>query len=319
MKEALLEMLSDGDWHSGEELARRLGVSRTAVWKQLHKLDEEGVPVERAHRQGYRIVGGMDLLDATVIASQFPASLAASLKLTVLSSVGSTNTYLSQQPSGATYDVCLAEQQTAGRGRRGRQWVSPFAQNLYLSLAFNLAGGMSSLDGLSLVVGVAAADALAAMGIDGVVLKWPNDLWLERRKLGGVLIELQGELQTACRVVMGLGLNVYMEPGNEASIDQPWTSLKASGLVVDGGRNRLAATMICALISAVEAFQQNGFAPWRERWMQRDALRDQSVYTLPGDLRGVGRGIDAGGAYRIETNEGIEVVQSGEISLRMDA
>lgn len=319
MNQTLLEMLADGRWHSGEELAQRLGVSRTAVWKQLHKLEEDGISVERQRSQGYRIVGGLDLLDRSSVLACLPAQIASSVSLSVLPSVGSTNTYLSQHPRQSEYDACLAERQTAGRGRRGRHWVSPFAQNLYLSVAFDLAGGMSSLDGLSLVIGVAVVEALASIGVQRLALKWPNDIWLGGRKLGGVLIELQGELQTTCQVIVGVGLNVYMMPDSELAIDQPWTSLRSGGAAWDGGRNRIAGALLNALIGCVESFRRDGFEPWRERWERRDALKDKPVVTLPGELRGVGQGIDATGAYGIETRDGVVWVHSGEISLRMDA
>ncbi|MGI9295270.1 MAG: biotin--[acetyl-CoA-carboxylase] ligase, partial [Pseudomonadales bacterium] len=209
----LLSLLSAGQYVSGQELANALGVSRTAVWKQLNKLDEYGLEVESVKGRGYRIAGGIDLLDAASITAGM-TTLSRNLlsRLDVRETVGSTNAEAMAQIAagcGSGY-VCTAEQQSAGRGRRGRQWVSPYARNLYISAVWEYSQGAAVLEGMSLAVGVVVARALKACGVAPVQLKWPNDVLHEGAKLGGILLEMTGDAAGACQVVVGIGLNVSM-------------------------------------------------------------------------------------------------------------
>jgi len=312
----LLHLLADGQIHSGEALASALGVSRTAVWKQLKRLNDYNLALETVRGQGYRIPGGVDLLAIEVLQAELSADSGRNIELDLFETLPSTNTYLMEYNAPIDgFRACLAEQQSAGRGRRGRQWLSPFARNLYLSLAFDRETGFRGLDGLSLVAGVAIVRALQNLGAEGLALKWPNDIWLGERKLGGVLVELQGEFQSACRVVIGVGLNVYMQ-ARDAEIDQAWTSLAMGRAVPAGGRNTLAAMLLRELVVTVESFLEQGFEVWSEVWQQYDALRGRQVRTLPDGRQGIGRGVDGSGAYLIETPDGVVRVNAGEISLR---
>lgn len=315
MKE-LLRLLADGHIHSGEALAKALGVSRTAVWKQLQHLDEQDVRLERVRGQGYRIPGGLDLLDAPILRRALAEDPDHSVQVEVMDSLGSTNSYLMEMEGPIEgYRVCLAERQTAGRGRRGRQWQSPFARNLYMSLAFERDLGFQNLSGLSLIAGVAVVRALEEFGVQGLALKWPNDVWLGGNKLAGILVELQGEFQASSRVVIGLGLNVHMRHG-DAEIDQAWTSLARCGVQLPEGRTGLAITVLRQMIVSVEAFIERGFSDWRESWQRYDALYGQQVATLPDGHKGIGRGVDADGAYLIESVAGVTAINAGEVSLR---
>lgn len=312
----ILGILADGQVHSGAELALVLGVSRTAIWKQLKHLRAYNLPLEAVRGQGYRIPGGVDLLDVDTLRQALGRSSPGKTEVDVFDSLPSTNTHLMSTVEAIEgFRACLAEQQTAGRGRRGRVWASPFAKNLYVSLAFDRVAGFEGLEGLSLVAGVAVVRALQDMGVSGLGLKWPNDIWLNGKKLGGILVELQGEFQAPCRVVIGLGLNVQMR-GEELSIDQPWTSL---ALEMDGtvpGRTQLAASLVSQLVGAAQRFLQDGFGPWVDAWQALDVFRGRPIKTLPGTREGVGRGIDSSGAYLLEANGTVERVVAGEVSLR---
>ena len=313
---ALLERLADGHVHSGEELAHALGVSRTAIWKQLKKLGDLPVSLETVRGQGYRIPGGLDLLDPVTIGKAIRNAYVGRCHIEIFQSLESTNSWLSAQSLGEhEFRVCMSERQTAGRGRRGREWVSPFARNIYLSLATLFQGGFAGLEGLSLVVGVAVVRALASLGVEGLELKWPNDIWLQGKKLGGVLIELQGEVQSACKVVIGIGLNVRMLP-DEVAIDQAWTSLAQVEEIPGGGRSRIAGALIDSLVDTLDRFACEGLSSWLPAWQELDALKGRQVRTLPEQFQGVALGVDEAGAYCIETEAGIRKVNSGELSLR---
>ena len=317
INDTLIAILADGKLHSGQGLARDLGISRTAVWKQLAQLKEYGLNVRRLKGQGYCLSKALDLLDTKRIADQIPSSLSERLNIQLFSSLPSTNEFLSNSPSPPErFSVCLAEQQTAGRGRRGRVWLSPFGSNLYMSLAFDSARGVAGLDGLSLVVGLALAKSLKRMGLGDVKLKWPNDLWLSERKLAGVLIELSGELQTRCRVVVGVGLNVYMKSEDGIVIDQPWTSLAEHDAVPEGGRNQLTGWLLSDLMASLEELEEHGFLAFRHEWEEFDALRGRILQVVGTQRLGVGAGIDQRGAYRLQTDDGELYLNAGEVSVR---
>jgi BirA family transcriptional regulator, biotin operon repressor / biotin---[acetyl-CoA-carboxylase] ligase len=318
----LLPLLADGEFHSGQELADVIGVSRTAVWKQVNRLaTESGIEIESVKGKGYRIPGGLDLLDANVVrAALVERSRALLTRLDILDTVDSTNTEVTRWlgHSGSSGLVCCAEQQTAGRGRRGRQWVSPYAGNLYLSLLWEFNQGAAALEGLSLAVGVAVARALRACEVPAVQLKWPNDVLYDRAKLGGILLEMSGDAAGSCRVVIGIGLNVAMPQSAAGAIDQAWTDIRSICAQSPPSRNRLLAALLDELLPLAADFEQHGFARWRDEWLALDAFAGTSVvlHTGSGQLAGVARGVDERGALRLETTTGVQAVYGGEISLR---
>ena len=314
----LLKILADGELHSGQELADRAGVSRTAIWKQLRDLESEtGILVERVRGHGYRLSRALDLLDSECLHDHLPDALHSRLALTLLTVTDSTNSYLAEvDTTGVDYQVCMAEQQTAGRGRRGRHWVSPFADNLALSLAFDLEGGGQAVDGLSLVVGIAVVRALEAVGVSGARLKWPNDVWLEGRKLAGILVELRGEAQGGMKVVVGLGLNVSLSTEQGAGIDQPWITLQDVGVDINGGRNRLAAELIAQAVMVLDDFRQYGFTHFQTEWAQLDALEGEPVRVVGRDVEGFGAGVDERGCFLVRVGDDIQVLNAGEVSIR---
>lgn len=315
----LLKILSDGEFHSGEDLGLRLGITRAAVWKRLQYLAALDIPVEASRARGYRIPGGMDLLNRDGIMSAIdPMALSLLGNLVCLPEVESTNSLLLRE--GGHGDVCLAERQTAGRGRRGRQWFSPYGRNLYLSVRWHLDQGVTALEGLSLAVGVLLAEVLGRAGISDVNLKWPNDLLCDGNKLGGILIEVGGDLTGECVVVVGIGLNIFMSDvlaiGTAGRVDQPWTDLKQQGFC--GSRSDLCGAILSSLLPALNTYPEDGFARYRGRWEGRAAYMHQPIRVLQpsGSCEGILLGVDAQGAVRVATTEGELLFAGGEISLR---
>ncbi|RLA58346.1 MAG: bifunctional biotin--[acetyl-CoA-carboxylase] synthetase/biotin operon repressor [Gammaproteobacteria bacterium] len=318
---SLLPLLADGEFRSGQDLADALGVSRTAVWKQFKKLGELGLPIESVKGRGYRIPGGIELLDDTTIRRFLQPEAAGLLRaLEILETVGSTNARAMRraEQGPAAGMVYTAEQQSAGRGRRGRQWVSPYAGNLYLSLVWEFGQGAAALEGLSLAVGVAVARALAACGIGPVQLKWPNDVLFEGSKLGGILLEMTGDAAGACQVVIGVGLNVSMPQASAGAIDQAWTDIDTITGREHPGRNTLLAALLNELLPLVARFEDQGFAHWRDDWQVLDAFAGEHVVLHTGaqQTAGVARGVDERGALQLETTTGLQSVYGGEISMR---
>lgn len=322
MSKLLLPLLADGEFHSGQDLADAMKVSRTAVWKQVNRLvAESGPAIESVKGKGYRIPGGLDLLDAGPIRDNLSARASQLLtRLDILDSVDSTNAEVMRLASqGCPRGLaCTAELQTAGRGRQGRQWVSPYASNLYLSLLWEFSQGAAALEGLSLAVGVAVARALRACDVPAVRLKWPNDVLYNGAKLGGILLEMTGDAAGNCRVVIGVGLNVAMPAAAAEDIDQAWTDIKTISDNKHPGRNRLLAALLNELLPLVADFEQQGFTHWRDEWQSLDAFAGASVILTTGDVpvAGVARGVDERGALQLETTTGTQSVYGGEISLR---
>ena len=322
MLAALLKMMSDGQFHSGEELGRALGVSRAAVWKALKRLEEGGYPLHRVRGRGYRVPSGAGLLDLDVIRSHLPVGVSSAIRWQLLDSVDSTNAELMRSVGAAVepaVKVCLAEQQSAGKGRRGRQWASPYAQNVYLSVALPFSEGAQKLEGLSLLAGLVLVETLEDCGFSGCALKWPNDVLLDGRKLAGILVEIAGDLTSECVAVVGVGVNVLMGQA-EPTIEQPWTSLLLSrqkGLL---DRNLLVARFIERLLGSLERFRLEGFGPFVHDWQLRHGWQGMQVSVEAGNSRqhGYALGVDARGALRLGTESGEVLLHGGEVSLRLD-
>lgn len=317
-------MLSDGRWHSGEALAQACGVSRAAIWKRLQAMESWQLPLQAVQGRGYRLHPPIELLDAAVIRSALTRQTRSSeLRLDVIPVLDSTNAWLMGKADEGVPHACLAEYQTAGRGRRGRAWISPFGANLYLSLAWRFSETPAQPGALSLAVGVALAERLATLGAAGVGVKWPNDLLWRQRKLAGILIEQRGEAAGPARVVIGVGVNYAMTEQQGGGIEQPWTSLQAV-MNANGpaapGRNALAAGLIEALLCALEEFSQSGFAGFTQRWRALDVAYGKEV-RLDHDgrvVRGCAVGVDRDGALLLAIAGRRERFLSGDLSLRVE-
>ena len=320
----LLKQLSDGEFHSGEALGDSLGVSRMAVWKHLKALREAGIVFEVVRGRGYRLPAAVELLDEQLILGALDAQTRARLgPVEVLLNVDSTNNHLREQAlKGALSNaVCVAEQQSAGRGRQGRTWVSPFAENLYLSLLMHSRTGAAALGGLSLVAGMAVLRSLQPLGIHQAGLKWPNDILANGAKLAGILIDVRGESSGPCAVIIGIGLNVRMSGPAAARIDQPWIDLHTLTGGAAISRNRLAAGLLDQLLPAIELFESDGMAPFMDEWRRHDIVEGRQIeLQLPDEvITGKGCGIDPGGALLVETPTGCRRFASGEVTIRVSS
>jgi BirA family biotin operon repressor/biotin-[acetyl-CoA-carboxylase] ligase len=320
----LLLRLADGKLHSGEDLAGDLGVSRAAIWKGVEKLRAEGIGVRSHARRGYQLAEAVDLLEAAGIRAAIDAGRRAHLRtLEVLFTVDSTNTRLlaAPPPPFATADVCVCEIQSAGRGRRGRRWIAPFGSSIALSLAWTFPDTVRNLPALSLAVGVAVSRALARLGAVGIALKWPNDIWFQDRKLGGVLIELRAEAGGPAFVVIGIGLNVTLSQAARQEIEQLGVRAAAVGDACAQLplRNVAAGVLLDELLSMLMGFERDGFAPYRDAWMDLDALRNRPVQVLIGEqaIAGIARGVDEDGALMVDADDRTAKFVSGEVSLRL--
>ncbi|MER2497725.1 bifunctional biotin--[acetyl-CoA-carboxylase] ligase/biotin operon repressor BirA [Vibrio neptunius] len=311
-KLSILKTLSQGGFHSGEELGDQLGVSRAAISKHIKGIQAWGVDVFSVQGKGYQLAKPMQLLDKDLLQK----SLANRVELMPV--IDSTNQYLLDRvdslESGA---VCLAEYQAKGRGRRGREWVSPFGSNLYLSIFWRLDAGMAAAMGLSLVVGVAIVEALEEMGLAGVKLKWPNDLYYQDKKLAGILVEMSGQAGAAANLVIGMGLNLMMSEATEG-ITQPWASLDEVADNQEIDRNQLAITMITTLHKALDDYELCGMTGFVERWNRLDNFINRPVKLImgPREICGIAKGINGQGAVILETEDGLQTYIGGEISLR---
>lgn len=313
----LLSTLADGQFHSGDALGDRLNVSRTAIWKQIKKVEALGVSVDSVKGKGYCIRGGLDLLSLEKLdALVTPVARSLISEIDIREVVDSTNAIaMAKAIQGGSGYVCTTEQQTAGKGRRGKAWASPYAANLYISVVWEFSGGAAALEGLSLAVGVAVANALDEADVGGVRLKWPNDILCDGRKLAGILLEIAGDLAGPCQVVVGIGLNVAMP--DKVSIDQPWTDIQTiNKLAAD--RNRLLALVLNHLMPLLNDFESKGFTAYREAWMSLDAYADQDIALILGDevVVGSSAGVDESGAVLVDTPAGRRRFSGGEVSLR---
>ena len=305
------------------ELAVRAGLDETSLAEAGEQLRAHGLTLGDDGEWS----GSADLLDESEIEALVVARTRRPCALAVLGITGSTNDdardALSKAPAqGALLaeqtHVILAEGQEQGRGRRGRPWQSPVASNVYLTQIERLFGGPDSARGLSLVVGVAVAEALERLhGVD-VALKWPNDLLVGGRKLGGILIEL-AQAGTSYYALIGVGINVRVPVYAGREIDQAWIDLEACG-ESPPRRCEVAAALIASIAEALETFRATGFdARLRARWQARDPFfgRRVRVCSHDADFVGTAQGIDPSGELLVDTDLGRRVIGAGEVSIRL--
>lgn len=304
---------------SGDVLAQEAGLTRAAVWKRIEALREAGVEIDAQPGRGYRLRHVPELLDSAAMLETMPAHVRAGIaSLELAWSLDSTNSELLRRDTPQHgLAVLLAERQTGGRGRRGKRWASPLAAHLYLSVSRRFSGGLARLGGLSLVAGVAAAEALHVCGYHGVRLKWPNDLLLQGRKLGGLLVEGGGEHAGPVRAVIGIGLNIRMPESAAAAIDQPWIDLQQVSANTPS-RNHIAAALLSQLVSTLAEFDREGLAPFRARYAALDALAGQqvAVHLAEETLEGTALGLAEDGALRVCISGNERMFHAGEVSVR---
>jgi len=314
-----LRMLAHGDFRSGEAMARALGVSRASIWNALQALDEIGIEVFRVRGRGYRLSEPLTLLDPQAIELAL-GCVASYFNLEVLDRVDSTNTLLMQRAAAGTASgtVVAAEWQTQGRGRRGREWHALPGATLTFSLLWRFAQGAGFLAGLSLAVGLAIARAIARCGVQDGGLKWPNDVIWRGRKLGGVLIEMHGDMLGPSAAVIGIGLNCRMPRSLLGRIDQPVVDL-ATAAKANVDRNAVLASVLRELHPVLTAFAKEGFAPLRTEWQRCHLYHGKAVEVIMPDggvVNGTVQGVADDGALLLTTGAGTLRLHSGDVSLR---
>ncbi len=317
---ALIKILSDGQYHSGEALGKELDISRTAIWKIMNQLGQYGIYCQRLHGQGYCIPGGIEFLDEQLIQSQLNFDVKKMIsKMDFHLSVDSTNQSLMARIKQGALPVLVstAEHQTQGRGRRGRHWQSPFGKNIYLSFSWSFLDGPSKTAGLTLAIGLGIVEVLEHFGICDLGLKWPNDVLWQGKKLAGVLTEMHMDSLGVCHVVIGLGINVDLPKQAKADICQESVDLLQI-LNKRISRNTLFVALMNHLISLVSKFNEDGFSSFEKGWEKYDLLKNQQVMLrlMEHKIFGKALGIDCDGGLKVQHEDTVTTYHAGEISIR---
>jgi len=316
----ILEQLANGKFCSGQQLGEQFGMSRAAIGKHIGALQTLGLDIYSVTGKGYKLCHATPLLEQAKILASMSSPQESSIDVHTV--VDSTNEVIKQKihrgdltDAHSGYTV-FAEAQTSGRGRRGRQWVSPLGSSLYFSTHWRLEQGISATMGLSLAVGIALCEALTELGVADLGLKWPNDLYRDGKKLAGILIELEGQGADSCDIVIGVGINIRLPDLVAAQIDQPYTDLADSGIALD--RNTIAAAVLSQLISVMGEFERHGFSAMIERWNKFDCFVNQKVELIIGQrtIAGIAKGVDGQGGIVLLSDDGEQTYFGGEISLR---
>lgn len=308
----LLHHLSDSHFHSGQRLAEILGVSRTSIASYVHQLIDMGVDIYSVKGRGYRLATPVSLLDEKWLNDflQVPVK--------IFSEINSTNSWIMEHLEALPHGQLVScDYQSAGRGRRGRGFASNVAGQLAFSVYWSYEGGLDAIQGLSLVVGVAIAEALRNLGYESVGLKWPNDIYAGREKLAGILVEMSGQPHQQLHLIAGVGINIRLGRVLE-SIDQPATDLThLTHEHVD--RNELLAACYSSLDRAYQQFCNEGLGAFIERWNALDIFHGEKVKLIfnNGHIEsGAVKGVDANGNLLLDQQGYIQHFAAGEVSLR---
>lgn len=320
-KKKIIEILADGDFHSGEIIAEKIGLSRAMVWKSIQTIRENyKLQINSVKGRGYKLTQPLELLNRDAILNNLSSATRESLQLHIQNTVGSTNSWLMERaasgaPSGT---ICIAEQQTSGRGRYGREWVSPYGKNIYLSLLWRYSLSPADVSGLSLAAGVTILRVLRKFGLKDAGLKWPNDILWQGKKLAGLLLEVAGESAGPCHVVIGIGINIQIDKQSAAKIDQPWIDLATIPGLGNMSRNRLVAMIIDALLASLQSYQEQGLEAYLADWKHFDLHYGKEVCLKSGtnEIVGTHQGIDKYGALLLDVAGDIRAFHAGEVSLR---
>ncbi len=313
----ILNLLADGQFHSGEVLAQRFKVTRATIWNAIQHAESLGVEVFSVRGRGYKLPQAIELLDKNLVLAAI-GEQRAWFNLQILDEVTSTNTYLMQQKGSAHATCVAAHMQTHGKGRRGRTWVSQLGASLTFSLLWRFQCGAAALSGLSLAVGVALMRALNALDVNDAQLKWPNDVLVDGKKLAGILIELQGDLEGPSAAVIGVGINLNLPKNVLDSIDQPAIDL-VNTRHKPINQNELLGLLLKHLADVLSSFETQGFIGLREEWLSYHAYENKPVrMLLPNgtDMHGIVKGVADDGILLVQTSLGLQRFSAGEISLR---
>ncbi len=298
---------------SGEALAQQLGVSRATISNHIDALEQAGVGIYSVKGKGYKLEKPVPLIDGDKLIHQVEN------RCFYFDEIDSTNSFvLKHAEELKSGDICIAEYQTAGRGRRGRKWASPYGSHLYASMMWQFPRGTAQATGLSLVAGCSLAAVLQQLGLNEVAVKWPNDIYLEGKKLAGILVEMTGQADGVCLVVIGIGVNLSMPDTAAEQIEQPWTDVLSQQTLPD--KTEFALALHQQLKADVQRFERLGLSAFVERWRQVDLYINKTVTLLMADneVEGICRGIDNQGALLLEVAGEVKSFTGGEISVRPD-
>ncbi len=311
----VVTILNDGEYHDGTTIGEKLRMTRSAVWKTVKKLESYDIKIDSIKGKGYALLEPLLLLDGNKIKKKLGNE---KVDIHIFESIDSTQAYLKSRKPGASVAVCLAEQQTQGKGRLNRDWYSPFGKNIYLSCHYAFQKDISELSGLSLVTSLAILKTLKSYGIDKQLsVKWPNDIVYERKKVSGSLIEIQAETHGLSHAIIGIGINVNMMNDDQHHISQAWTSMqKILGSYID--RNELVAKLMTSLLAYLHQFNSKGFSPFIQEWMNADCLMHQriAVKNLNQKIEGIVIGINEQGHLLLQVDKGkVRAFSSGDTSI----
>lgn len=314
-QQQLIQLLSDGNFHSGEQIGAHLGISRAAISQQIKSLRQLGLAVFSITGRGYRLTNPIQLMNEDIIQAG-----AKDAPVHIQPVISSTNQIMMSQLDHWTKGECLlAETQTAGRGRRGRQWLSPFGSQYIMSMYWRIDQGPAAAMGLSLAIGVAVVKALENMGYQELGLKWPNDVYLKNRKLAGILVEMAAAVGGVCHLVIGTGINLQLPEELIQKMDQPCAHLAEQGIEID--KNTFCINMINTLREHLAAFETNGLKAFLQDWNRLDIFINKPVKVIQGEqiITGFYQGIDEQGNMLLKLEDGsIKQFVGGEVSLRAD-
>ena len=320
-KRSLITELADGNFHSGEAIARKFGISRAMVWKRIKQFEcEYKLTIQSVKGRGYRLIQPLELLDELEILAPISKQNREILQLHLHDSIDSTNSWMMREALKGAHSAtaCLAERQTAGRGRYGREWISPYGSNVYLSMLWRYSLSPVDLAGLSLAAGVAILRAFRRVGLVDVGLKWPNDLLWNGKKLAGLLLEVAGESSGPSHVVVGVGINTHLNHIAADGIDQPWVDVLSMPGGGDISRNQLSGLVLDSLTDTLKSYQYSRLGPYIDEWKSFDVHYGKQITLISGENKiiGIHKGIDQNGALLLESSDGIKEFYAGEVSLR---
>jgi len=312
----IIQYLDDGNYHDGTSLGAEFNISRTAIWKNIKILQNLGIEIESIKGKGYRLIRPVELLDNETISNQINKYFRDN-KLDLLETIDSTNTFLKQNLNIHNFHFCLSEQQTHGRGRFEREWYSPFAKNIYLSLKYTLNKDVSEASGLSLAIGVALLRALKNFSFtSGIKIKWPNDILFKGKKLAGILVEISAEPHASTKIIIGIGINVNMLLAQK-EINRAWTSLA----LIKGeniNRNEVIKVLIKELSQALNTFKREGLPAFINEYQSNSYLNGTDITLTAGKFiyKGNAKGINQEGHLKIELEDGsTKYFSSGEVTV----
>lgn len=336
----ILQILSDYNYHSGENLAKVFNTTRAAICKRVSKINNflsqcSDLYINTLVGKGYCLNKVFDYLDLDYISQNI---LNKNINLKFFPSIDSTNNFLlSNKLDSDKYNIVISEHQSAGRGRmslftsnnisennKKKYWYSPFGNNIYLSIGCYYTGVQYGLLGLSLIIGIIIAEVLEdifkTLDINpvNIGLKWPNDVYINNKKIAGILTEIQGDPNGSCKLIIGMGINIYHNKNNNDNIDQPWIALDQ---VIDNNLNRniIIAKIIDKFVNYYQDFIQTGLNKFIEKWQKYDILAGKFIELINNNTdrkTGLALGIDNQGALLVNISGVNQVFHSGEISVK---